>query len=235
VELNDRGGATMKKTYIFIFLSFIFTIPIHSQSVNDTQIENPFSLKQTTRACEFDTDNKDNMYYQLGEEKQKEYVRNRLTVEITKLETGIDFSSRHNRDYQMSFDWTAFKGINRPISKEEFLDITGYKLESAQERSKKNGEALSAAGLAVVLTGLVLAILPLTHTDINTDMNSKDFGKIKHHDPNIVPGLLICGCGFGLYLCGYQKSGNHQIPFSVAQRIAEEYNHNLLLNIQKSL
>jgi hypothetical protein len=225
----------MKNLFIFIILLLIFTVPIHTQSVNDTQISDSLALKKTATVNEFDTDNKDNMYYQLGEEKQKEYVRNRLTVEITEWKGDIDFSCKDNKDYQLSSQWTAFKGINKPISTEDFLDITGYKLEANQERNKKNGEILSAAGLAVVITGLVLAIIPLTHTDINTDMNSKDFGKIKHHDPNIVPGLLICGCGFGLYLYGYQKSANHQIPFSVAQRIAEEYNHNLLLNIRKSL
>ena len=208
----------MKKIITYLPASFLFIVFVHSQVLFNEYI--PFN--KVISSDKIEPEDKNSMYSRLNEEQKQEYIRNKLTVEITNLEGDLDDS-----DYKINFKWTAFRGINTPISKQEFLDITGYKHESIQEKNKQTGESLAQVGMLTAFLGFMLAIIP----SIDTDMKSKNFSDAKH--TRLIPGLIISTCGAGLIVCGALKSSNSKIPFNVAKNIADEYNRNLLSNIEK--
>lgn len=216
----------MKRSLECFSLMISLVINVFSQNLNHTNLEPFFTSNQNNVFDESDTRKIKNDYGQLAEGQKKVYNRKKITVEITKLEGDIGFSE-NTIDY-LTYRWEAFKGVNTRISKQEFLRITGYKQESELERRREVKKTCIGVGAIAFVSGILLAAIP----SINSDMDSDEFGSISH--PHSAPGLCIAGCGTGLFLYGFLNDRNYQIPYSIAQSLADDYNQKLLLNIQKS-
>ncbi len=160
---------------------------------------------------------------ELSPDAKMEFNRQKLSVEIF-TDSGISSGTiipgilKGYFHINNNTKWQAWDRLKK-ISNAEFLRITGYSEEGKKLQSiRELGKQRKIGGLFLTGFGVGLFLI----ADNNEDVN---FFK--------VPGIISAWGGLTLIRKGHMNLTMSYFPSSTAARIADEYNHQLMINISK--
>ncbi len=164
----------------------------------------------------------------LTDEQLKDYNRNKLTVILVS-----DLSKTKGHQWNIFSNpvnsWQVIKGMDDPISAEEFFRLTGYSKEADSVKYKQeDANQKITAGVILSIAGLIISLTPKTE--------EKDYLIIKMEEtvyPYMVPGMLLSLFGVFLVDEGKLLKSAPVAPYQTAVKIAEEYNRKLLSEITR--
>ncbi len=153
----------------------------------------------------------------LSPEAKKAFYRQKITVETTHQSVFRMVTSRVGIS-KTKHNWTAYKGYKR-ISKDDFFDLTGFIDEREIGNSSLGSFARFSSGLALIGASVAMSAFIGEHGS--------------EYNPLYIPAAALAGGGILVISRGF-KLNMRWVPASTASSMADDYNHQLMLNISKN-
>ncbi len=156
----------------------------------------------------------------LSPDAKNEFNSQKMSVELTQVGLNSGFiKSMFSQKYATG--WQAYNGYKK-ISEEEFLTITGHIKEAEFVKAHEFNNSNNLIG-SFLLTGLGAGIFVIADKQNNGDVL-----------PIKIAGAGLSFFGFQLMVKAKINMSLNYVPSSTATSMADDYNHQLMLNISKN-